>query len=261
MKVQTAWLLFGPGRSGCFSLLGLLLSLLVVSSAQAAYLLEIDDDGADDGVLTFHPGFSFGGDTSTATQSGPSVAFGTSGADSIFGGDGTAIADTYVYTYAPDSQPDNLLLAPGQDLGEGDLASGEAGGGAGLYSVYATWPFGSDVSGGLTRYSVSTPGDAFSVDINQNDASDPGGVAGRGDVWVLLGQIQYTGGDITVTQAPTGSNTFVSQRAYGLLFESVSGTAPPPQTVSVPAMGLPALVLMALLLFFAGLAGRRGSVV
>ncbi len=190
--------------------------VVLAQSAQGARLFEIDTDGADDGVLTFNPDFSFGGDTTTASQSSTSGAFGTTGADSIFGGDGVNEPDTYVYTYSPDTQPDNLAIPAGTDLGEGDLATGLTGGGEGPYRVYATWPFTSNVSGGLTRYEVVTGGDSFTVDIDQN-----GGGAGRGNVWVLLGEIDYTGGAITVTQSATDQNSFISMRAYGLLFEAV----------------------------------------
>ncbi|MEM7314597.1 MAG: hypothetical protein AAF497_15735, partial [Planctomycetota bacterium] len=191
-----------------------LLSASFCSLSSAAYIFEIDTDGADDGVLTFNSGFSFGGDTTTASQSAPSTAFGTSGADSLFGGDGGAMPDTYVYRYEPAVDGDNLAVATGTDLGEGDLASGLAAGGAGTYAVYATWPFTTNVSGGLTRYTVASDDGSFSVDINQNDADDLMGAAGRGHVWVKLGEIPFSTGAIEVTQEPTAANSFVSMRAY-----------------------------------------------
>lgn len=189
--------------------LPLLGSVLLASTASAAYLLEVDVDGLDDGVLTFNSGFSFGGDTTSASQSIPSTAFGMTGGDSIFGGNGSAQFDTYVYTYSPDSQPDNLITTPQTDLGEGNTASGRTGGGKGSYDVYATWPFTTGVSGGLTSYNISTAGDSFSVQIDQNN---------RGHVWVSLGSISYDNGPITVTQT-AGGNTFVSMRSAGILFE------------------------------------------
>lgn len=196
------------------------------STATAAYLLEVDIDGNDDGVLTFHPGFSFGGDTTTASQSITSTAFGMTGGDSIFGGNGVNETDTYVYTYSPDSQADNLVIPAGMDLGEGNLATGLTGGGKGSYDLYATWPYTTGVSGGLTTYNVTTAGDNFAVQIDQN-----GGVAGRGHVWVYLGTILYDNGPITVTQV-AGADTFVSMRAAGLLFEVV----PEPTSVALAAL-------------------------
>ena len=188
------------------------LALAFSAPASAAYLIEIDTDGLDDGVLTFNPDFSFGGDTTIASPSSPSLAYGTSGADSIFGGDGVNNLDTYVFTYAPDSQADNLAIPANTNLGNGNLATGETGGGPGLYNVYATWPYTENVSGGDTEYTVNTTGSGFTVQIDQNT---------RGDEWILLGQVDYTSGDITVTQSPTVQNSFISQRAYGLLFEAV----------------------------------------
>ncbi|MEQ8850242.1 MAG: PEP-CTERM sorting domain-containing protein [Phycisphaerales bacterium] len=203
---------------------------LAAGAAPAAYLFEIDTDGLDDGVITYNPRFSFGGDTTIASQSATAALFGATGGDSIFGGDGTNLPDTYVYRYAPDAEADNLAVAAGTDLGEGNLATGLTGGGAGLYRVYAGFPFTTNVSGGLTTYSVTTAGDSFSVGIDQN-----GGGAGRGGAWLLLGEINYTGGDITVTQS-SEINTFVSMRAYGVLFEAV----PAPGTTAL--LGLGALV-------------------
>lgn len=191
--------------------LGLACAAAVATSAHAAYVLEIDTDGADDGVLTFNAGFSFGGDTTQASQSAAASAFGTTGGDSIFGGDGVTLGDTYVYNYAPDSQPDNLVIPNAQPLGEGNLGTGVVGGGAGTYRVYALWPYTENTSGGPIRYTVSTAGDSFFVDIDQNS---------RGDAWVHLGDIGYTSGAITVTQV-SSLNTFVSMRAAGMLFEAV----------------------------------------
>lgn len=209
-----------------------------VNTASAAFIFEIDTDGADDGVLTFNPNFSFGGDTTTASQSATSSAFGTSGGDSIFGGDGSALPDTYLYSYTPDSEPDNLVIPMGQDLGDGNLASGLGGGGGGLYSVYATWPFTSNVSGGLTTYNVTTAGDGFSVSIDQN-----GGGPGLGNVWVQLGDINYSAGAIAVEQT-AGSNAFVSMRAYGLLFEPVGAPIPEPSSAFLLLLGAVPLVLV-----------------
>lgn len=204
---------------------------LTTGVASAAFLFEIDTDGADDDVITFNANFSFGGDTSTAAASSTAAVLGATGGDSIFGGDGSNFPDTYVYTHAPDAEADNLALAAGVDLGEGNLSTGITGGGAGAYRVYAGWNFTNNVGGGLTTYSVATAGDAFVVDIDQN-----GGGLGRGDEWVLLGVIDYTSGDITVTQN-SQINSFVSMRAYGLLFEAVV-----PAPGSAAALGLGGLL-------------------
>lgn len=225
------------------------ITLTLSAAAQAAFILEIDTDGADDGVITFNPGFSFGGDTTTASQSVTSTAFGTSGGDSIFGGDGSSLPDTYVYSYTPSSDPDNLVIPAGTDLGGGNLASGFTGGGAGTYRVYATWPFTSNVSGGDTRYTISAPGAAdVIIDIDQN-----GGGAGAGSEWFLLGDIAYSDllSPIQVIQQPTVANTFVSMRSHGLLFEIIT----PGESVPEPGT----LALLALALLGLGVGSRNRS--
>ena len=207
------------------------LALATFHPAQAAYLLEIDTDGLDDGVLTYHPNFSFGADTTTASQSAPSTAFGMSGGDSIFGGDGVVSPDTYQYNYNPSVDADNLAIPGGTDLGGGVLASGITGGLPGTYAVFATWPFTQNVSGGNTTFTAITGGDSFVISIDQN----AGGV-GSGSSWIKLGEINWSSGPIRLTQEST-SNTFVSMRAAGVLFEVV----PEPSTLGLAGLGLLAL--------------------
>ena len=185
-------------------------------------LVEIDTDGLDDGSIAWNPDFSFGGDTSTASQSAASGALGMTGGDSIYGGDGVASPDTYVYTYTPGSQADNLFLSAGTPLGDGNYATGGTGGGPGRYAVYATWPKTSNVSGGLTNYQTVTAGDGDLVSVDQNGPGGEGSVDTFGNVWVKVGEVDYLSGSITVTQTPTTS-TAVSMRAAGILFEMVSG--------------------------------------
>ncbi len=188
----------------------------LASVAGAGFILEIDTDGLDNGVLVYNPGFSFGGDTTTASQSASASVVGGTGGDSIFGGNGVNVVDTYVYTYSPDSQADNLVLAPGTPLGEGNTATGELGGGPGTYRVYASWPYTENVSGGTVTYTIESSIDSTQAFVDQNF---------RGDAWVLIGEIEYAGGAITVTQQ-SSSNTFISMRAYGVLFEKVAEDGP-----------------------------------
>ncbi len=214
---------------GCAKTVGILCALAGgVGTAAAGVIIEIDTDGADDGVVTYNPAFNFGGDTTTASQSATVSAFGTTGGDSIFGGDGVNQVDTYVFAYSPQSQPDNLVIPAGTDLGDGNVGTGVVGGGFGTYRVYGLWPATNNVSGGLTSFDVVAPGDSFQIQINQNE---------RGGTWILLGEIDYTGGVITVAQRAS-SNTFVSMRGYGVLFEAV----PAPGTLGlVGPAGLGAL--------------------
>lgn len=202
---------------------------LLSSSAQGGFILEIDTDGLDDGVLTYNPNFAFGGDTTTASQSAPSSAYGMTGGDSIFGGNGSASPDTYVYTYTPGSDVDNLVIPAGTDLGNGVLATGAPGGAPGAYNVYATWPFTTNVSGGLTSYMIETAGDSLVVDIDQNNT---------GNIWIPIGTIDYTAGAIVVTQQ-SETNSYVSMRSAGVLFEysPTSSAIPEPSTFILLSLG------------------------
>lgn len=203
----------------CPLLSSLVLSLLVFgfASAQGGFLVEVDTDGVDDGVLTYSPNFAFGGDTTSASQSVASLAFGLTGGDSIFGGNGSSSPDTYLFTYDPSVDADNLAIPADTPLGGGDLASGLAGGQPGVYAIYAAWPFTGNVSGGATSFSASTSGNSFATLVDQN---------GLGNEWIKLGEINWTSGLITLTQE-AGQNTFVSMRSAGVLFERLPAAGVP----------------------------------
>lgn len=194
--------------------LGLLsLSLFFSQACFAAFLIEIDTDGADDGNLAFSSNFSFGGDTTSASQSSASTAVGLTNGDSLFGGNGAAQPDTYAFVYSPASDIDNLTLAAGTALNSaGAISTGVVGGNAGTYNVYATWPITSNVSGGLTSFELPHDGGLLSLQIDQN---------GQGDEWVLLGSADFSpGSTYTLTQTPE-TNSFVSMRSAGVMFERI----------------------------------------
>ena len=192
--------------------------------ANAAFLVEIDTDGADDGVLTYSPNFSFGGDTTTAPQSAASPAVGLTGGDSIFGGDGVNDPDTYLYSYTPGIDADNLALGAGTALNDdGDYAFGLAGGVSGTYRVYGTWPETTNVSGGNTTFTLSDlGGDLFTTSLDQNNT---------GGEWVFLGEADLTAGVAYTLAQTAGSNTFVSMRGAAVMFERV----PEPTSIAMTA--------------------------
>ncbi len=203
------------------------------ATAHAAFVVEIDTDGADDGVLTFSPNFGFGGDTTTASQSAASAAVGLTGGDSIFGGDGDAEPDTYLYTYDLDVDGDNLALTAGTALNDdGDTASGLTAGGSGPYNVYATWPFTENVSGGNTTFVLTDDmaNELLNVSLDQN---------GLGDEWVLLGSVNLDAARTYTLSQEAGSNSFVSMRSAAVMFDAV------PEPASVALLGLGGLVALA----------------
>jgi PEP-CTERM motif len=204
------------------------------SITHAAFLIQVDIDGADDGPFTPSPNFAFGGDTSTATSSIASVAPLLPVGDSLFGGNGVNEPDTYVYRYDPTTDADNLATG-GQFLGV-DLAgntvngSGIIGGNPGLYRVYASWPNTENVNAAGVNYEMVSGANSFSVLVDQNTANDPR--QGFNDVWVLLGIIDYDGSSgIMVTQTAV-VNSIVSMRSAAVLFEPV------PEPASLALLGL-----------------------
>lgn len=242
-------------NSSVTRLLSALVLCLMTATANASFVIEPDVDGADDGPFTPSPNFSFGGDTTTASTSiavgggptpvsGPLV--GTTGGDSIFGGDGVSMPDTYLYTYTPGTDGDNTSIAGGTALNDdGDVASGLAAGGSGTYRIYATWPqsqnvSGGDGNGGLILYALSdgntdiaTSNEIQNEDVDLNiwpnsvAAGVPQGSLGvdgnlKGNEWEFLFEVQLDAGTTYVLrQQPTAANSFVSMRSGGVLFDYV----------------------------------------
>ncbi|MCA9158389.1 MAG: hypothetical protein KDA51_13145 [Planctomycetales bacterium] len=204
--------------------------LFVVTSltAHAAVVIQVDIDGLDDGVLTYSPNFSFGGDTTSASQSAASTAVGLTGGDSIFGGNGVVSPDTYVYSYTPGTDGNNYTPAAGTALNnDGDVSTGVLAGGTAVYNVYATWPFSSNVSGGLTSYTLTDgASNLFSVSVDQ---------VNTGNEWVFLGAATLDQSKTYQLIQQAGANTFVSMRAAGVLFDAKA--VPEPSGFLVAVLG------------------------
>ncbi len=198
--------------------LALAASLMFGGGAQAAFMIEIDTDGLDDGSIIYNSNFNFGGDTTTATTSTASTAFGLTPADSIFGGDGIAVPDTYVYHYDPSTDVDNLNTTGavlGVDLlGNPISGTGKVGGAAGGYRIYAAWPTTTNVEAAGVDYTAISGTNSFFVHVDQNVPAFQGG-------WVYLGDIIYDGSSGIILTQEAVVNSFVSMRSSAVMFEPV----------------------------------------
>ena len=218
--------------------LGCAAALCFAASANAAFIIDIDTDGADDGPITYNANFAFGGDTTTASTSAKSTAVGHNQADSIFGGDGSASPDTYLGLYTPALDGDNVNLA-GQALNtEGDIGGALAAGASGEYRVYATWPNTSNVSGGLTTFRLNDGvGDLFNVQLDQNTVQDEE-LDGAGHEWIFLGTATLDANTAYTLYQEAGTNSFVSMRASAYLFDAV------PEPATAGLMGLGSMLML-----------------
>lgn len=197
--------------------------------ASAAFLVEAHESG-----LAWE-NFELGGDTFTVSSSIPSNAVGTTATNSIFGGDGVDFPDTYIFSYTPGRDTDNVEFAAGTVLGAKDespgngyLATGFAGGVSGRYNVYITSPASVNVSGVPTIATLTQEGDPVVIEIDQNNEmsgpntqSTPGQafVGGMNNAWFLLGSVDYIAGNTYSVTLEASINTFVSQRVHGILWE------------------------------------------
>ncbi len=243
--------------------------------AHASFVIEPDIDGLDDGPFTPSANFSLGGDTtvvSTSIAVGAGVTpvtaplVGTTGGDSIFGGNGITLPDTYLYTYTPGTDGDNTAIAGGTALNDdGDVASGATAGASGTYRVYATWPqamnvSGGDGNGGLINYTLNDGSSdiAASGEVQNEDddlafwpnskaagvAEGSAGVDGnlKGNEWEFLFEVTLDAGTTYVLrQEPSAGNSFVSMRSGGVLFEPVA--IPEPTTALLALAGITCMVI------------------
>lgn len=212
------------------SCLALSTALLMSAPSDAAFIVETTAGGK---ALA---NFTSTGASVSATTHGLAPGL-TPGIGSVYGGNAVDAPDVYTYSYAPGADADNTAFTAGEDLGNGNSATGEAGGASGLYNVYATWPVSDNISTLPTTYSIS--GDSLSAElvVNQNQAA-----TGLGDGWVLIGQVDLSAGNnYVLTQSSGVPPSFVSMRSAGALFEYAGAVIPEP--ASIMLIGLAGMAL------------------
>jgi hypothetical protein len=195
---------------------------------QAAFMVEAHSSGLANA--------NFSSPYSTPMTSIPSTAIATTATNSAFGGIGDG-PDTYIYSYTPGTDADNVTLPTGTDLGNGDLATGLSGGGSGLYNVYITWPDSVSVNPAGSRITITNDESDIvldPVDMNIGGTGNPGG----NNAWFLIGEyISLTQGNTYTVTQEANSTAYISQRSHGVLWEAV------PEPVSLSLLGMGALFI------------------
>ena len=203
-----------------FQVVALLVMIaLVTAGAQAAFMVETWAGSVGYPVPGLaNANYSGDGRPSSDTYPSPSRAVGVTAASAVFGGTGDHI---YTFSYTPTltgADQDNVTLAAGTDLGNGNTASGLLGGGTGLYNVYATWRTSTNVSTAGCYFTVTDDGgQTVTGTINQNAPSE------GTDKWMLIAEgVPLTEG-VTYTITQTANSTgYVSMRNHGVMWEAVS---------------------------------------
>jgi hypothetical protein len=224
--------------------------LLCSGTCNAAFVVAVDLDPTG-GQQSLNPNFSFGGDTTVASDSTPSAAVGLGVHQSLFGGNGVETGDTYIVSYTPGTDLDNYSPSAGTLLGSTtgfgtELSSGIAGGGTGFYNVYLTVPESTNVA--AEGSTVTVTGDLAPtiavLDLNSGGTGsdlDPGApfVGGAVNSWYKVGTVHLTAGTTYTLTMEANNNTFVSQRLAGVMWEPV----PELSSAALCFMGVGALLI------------------
>lgn len=203
----------------------ILVIALIAANAHAGFIVEPHSSGL--GNANF---------TCAGTPSLASKAVGLTATNSIYSGTGSPdSSQTFVYSYTPGVDADNAVIAAGTDLGNGQLATGLAGGGSGLYNVYITWPPTANVNAAGCEIIIQNDGDDVvhaALDMNTGGTGSPGG----NDAWLLIAEnVKLTAGTTyTVTQT-ANAWTWTSMRSAGVMWEFRE--IPEPATLMLLGLG------------------------
>jgi hypothetical protein len=196
--------------------------MFLSASARAVFIVEAHSSGLA------NANFSSNG---IPYNSIPSLAFGLTATNSLFGGD--VAPDSYRYSYTPGTDADNATLTAGIDLGNGNLASGLTGGGSGLYNVYITWPYSENVNAAGSRITITSDGADIVLDpVNMNTGGT--GTPGGNSAWLLIADgVSLTEGVTYYVDQVANISSYASQRSHGVMWETI----PAPSAILLGGIG------------------------
>jgi hypothetical protein len=246
------------------ALAGLIALTCGIATTHAAFIVEAHTSGKANANFAIIPG---AGNATAASASTASTAAGLSGTNSVFGSNNSTagVVDTYRFSYTPGTNADNTVFASGTALGNSfatdpdgagatapvyanvpQTATGLVGGGSGIYNVYFTAPSSANVNVAGSRFDITNAGaDVVLNPVNLNDTNTgPDEVAGTpftggaNNRWLKIASVQLNAGNTYSVTVTSNVDSFVSQRAHGVMWEYVGPAIPEPASVMLAALAL-----------------------
>jgi hypothetical protein len=228
------------------TILTLLVLCICVINVQGAFIVEPHSSG----LASDH--FYHNGPTAP-TPSTPGAAPGLTATNSVFGGSAVEpVKDAYVYSYTPGADVDNWTVPlDSRYFGNGLYSTNLQGGQSGYYNVYITWLDTTGVTS-LCDITVTNNGaDVVWTDVDMNhDGSNwiaetwdylaGSTIRGGSGVWLKIAdEVLLTAGQTYTVSQVAHSNTYVSMRSAGVMWEFVA--VPEPATLLLLGLGAAAL--------------------